>query len=64
MLALLFILIITGLCILISYIFSPEITWLTYYLGAVAGLLVSAVIIQIWTRIKKKKEEEEKKKIK
>ena len=61
MLALLFILLITALSVLISIQFSPEdeVTWLTYYIGGVAGLFVSATIIHYWNKRRRKKEEEQ-----
>lgn len=63
MAALAFILMVTGLCILISYhLSSGEITWLTYYQGVVAGFLVSGVALHFWNRWKRKKEEQEKNK--
>ena len=59
MTALLFILMVTGLCILISYHFTPgEITWFTFYWGAVAGLFVSGVVLHFWNKRRKKKEEQ------
>jgi len=55
MLPLLFILFITGLSILTTYYFSDDVTWFTYYIGVVAGLLVSSIFLEIWTRQKRKK---------
>lgn len=55
MLPLLFILFITGLSILITLYFSSEVTWFTYYIGGLVGLLVSGIILEIWTRQKRKK---------
>ncbi|GAF72444.1 unnamed protein product [marine sediment metagenome] len=61
MLALLLILMVTGLCILISYhLSSDEITWLTYYRGVVAGFFVSGVALHFWNKWRRKKEEKEK----
>lgn len=55
MLPLLFILFITGLSIMITYYVSEDVTWFTYYIGGVVGLLVSSIILEIWTRRKRKK---------
>ena len=38
---------------------SHEATWFTYYLGGVAGLLVSSMILEIWTRQTRKHEKPE-----
>jgi len=54
MLPLLFILIITGLGIFITYYLSNDISWFTYYIGGVIGLLVSSLILEIWTKQKRK----------
>jgi hypothetical protein len=60
MLVLLFIVTVTGLCIIISCHFSSdEITWLTYYWGVMSGLLVSGVALDCWNKWRKKKEERE-----
>jgi len=59
--ALLFIVFITGLSILISHFFSPEVTWFTYYIGGMVGFIVSAFCLQIWNRRRRKKEEKENK---
>jgi len=48
MIPLLFILIVTGLSILISCHLSPEITWFTYYIGAVIGLFISGIALDFW----------------
>ncbi len=56
MIALLFILIVTGLSILISYYLNPEMSWLAYYRGGVAGLFISAIAIYFWNKIKRDKE--------
>ena len=50
MIPLLFILIVTGLSMLISCHFSPEITWLTYYIGAVIGVFTSGIALDFWNR--------------
>jgi hypothetical protein len=59
MFELLFILVVTGLCIIISRHFSPdEITWLTYYWGVMSGLLMSGVSLGCWNKWRRKKEEQ------
>ena len=50
MIPLLFILIVTGLSILISCHLSPEITWFTYCIGAVIGLFISGMALASWDR--------------
>jgi uncharacterized membrane protein SirB2 len=57
MIPLLFILIVTGLSILISCHFSPEITWFTYYIGAVIGLFISGLALEFWNRRKRRDED-------
>jgi L-lactate permease len=59
MIPLLFIIMITGLSIVVSCQFSSEVTWFTYYLGGVVGLLVSGVALEIWNKRTRAKEEEE-----
>jgi len=51
MIPLLFILTVTGFSILISCHLSPEITWFTYYIGAVIGLFMSGIALDFWNRI-------------
>ena len=48
MMPLLFILAVTGLSMLISCHFSPEITWFTYYIGGMIGLFVSGTALDFW----------------
>ena len=55
MLPLLFILFVTGVSILVTYHFSEDVTWFTFYIGGVVGLLASSTILEIWTRRKRKK---------
>jgi len=50
MIPLLFILMVTWLSILISCHMSPEITWFTYYMGAVIGLFVSGMALDLWNK--------------
>lgn len=40
---------------MITYYVSEDVTWFTYYIGGVVGLLVSSIILEIWTRRKRKK---------
>ena len=54
---LLFIIIVTGLSILISHYYSSEVTWLTYYIGAMVGFVLSGISLEFWNRRKRKKEE-------
>jgi predicted tellurium resistance membrane protein TerC len=58
---LLFILIVTGLSILINYLLSEEITWKTYYMGTMSGLLISGIVIDIWNWRNRKREEKKRK---
>ena len=58
MIPLLFILIVTGLSILISYLISPEVTWLDYYKGGIIGFFLSAMILYIWNKRRRSKEME------
>jgi hypothetical protein len=53
---LLFIMLVTGLGILISLQFGSEVTWFNYYAGAVAGLLISGAVLGYWSNRKRKKE--------
>jgi uncharacterized membrane protein SirB2 len=50
MVPLLFILIVTGFAILISCHVTPEVTWFTYYIGAVIGIFVSGMALEFWTK--------------
>ena len=50
MIPLLFILMVTGLSILVSCHVTPIVTWFTYYLGAVIGLFVSGMAIDFWEK--------------
>ncbi len=60
--ALLFMVMVTGLGVLISLRFvDDETTWFEYYRGGVAGLFVSAALLHLWnTRIRKKEEKNRK----
>ncbi|MFW6147152.1 MAG: hypothetical protein ACOC6B_02040 [Thermodesulfobacteriota bacterium] len=59
MLPLLFILLVTGLSIAVNCFRSEEITWLTYYMGAMTGLLISGIAIDLWDWRKRKREEKQ-----
>jgi hypothetical protein len=61
MLPLLFILIVTGLSILVSYLLSENITWMTYYMGTMSGLLISGIVLDLWNRRSRKREEKKRK---
>jgi len=57
------IVIITGICIFVSYSLSDNVTWFDYYKGGVIGLFISGVIIQILNKSRKKREMKNKKSI-
>ena len=57
MLPLLFILVITGLSVFMTYYLSRDVTWFTYYIGGVVGLLISSLVLEIWTRQKRKQDD-------
>ena len=57
MLPLLFILIVTGLSIFVNYLLSEKITWLTYYMGTMSGLLISGIAIDLWNWRSRRSEE-------
>ena len=50
MLALLFIFVTTWLGIETTTRLSQEVTWFTYYLGGIFGLLISGLALEIWTK--------------
>ena len=56
---LLFIVFVTALSILVSLQFGSEVTWFNYYVGAMAGLLVSGAVLDFVSKRKLKKELEE-----
>jgi putative effector of murein hydrolase LrgA (UPF0299 family) len=62
MLPLLFILIVVGLSIVVNYLRSEEITWLTYYIGTMVGFLISGIVLDLWNWRSRKREEEKKRK--
>jgi uncharacterized membrane protein len=55
---LLFILVMTGLGILVGLQIGSEVTWVNYYAGAMAGLLAGSALLGYWSTRKRKKEEE------
>ena len=55
--ALLFIIIVTGVSVLISRQFSVEGSWMNYYVGVIAGFMVSGISLDIWNRRRRKLEE-------
>ena len=54
---LLFILVVTGFSVLISHNFSADVTWFTYYIGGMSGLIMSGISIEIWNKRMRKQEE-------
>ena len=56
MIALHFVLLITALSVVISCRLSPEVTWFTYYVGGVAGLFASGVMLEAWNRKRRRDE--------
>ena len=50
MIPLLVILMITGFSILTSCHFTPNVTWFTYYVGAVIGIFVSGMVLEFWNK--------------
>jgi predicted tellurium resistance membrane protein TerC len=57
MLPLLFILLVIGLSILVNYHLTEKVTWFTYYIGTMSGLLISGIVLQFWNRRRRKREE-------
>jgi len=57
MIPLLFIQIVTVFSILIIKYVSSEVTWFTYYIGAMVGFIVSGISLELWNRRRRKKEE-------
>lgn len=56
---LLFILLVTGLGILVALQFGSKVTWFNYYVGAMAGLLIGSSALGYWYKRKRMKELEE-----
>lgn len=61
MLPFLFILAVVGLSIVVNYLRSEEITWLTYYMGTMVGFLISGVVLDLWNWRSRKQEEKRRK---
>ena len=58
MIALIFIIVVTGLSILISISLSKDVTWIVYYRGGIIGFSLSAVVLYFWNKRRRKKEME------
>jgi hypothetical protein len=58
---LLFIVILTGLGVFISTQVVSEVSWFTYYVGGMIGLLLSSLILEVINRMRRKKEQGQKK---
>ena len=58
MLPLLFILLVIVLSIFVSYHLSEKITWFTYYIGIMSGLLISGIVLEFSNRRRRKREQE------
>jgi hypothetical protein len=58
MLPLLFILLVVALSIFISCNITEKVTWFTYYIGIMSGLLISGIVLQISNRRRRKREQE------
>ena len=56
MIALLFIIVITGASVLISIMISPEGSWFEVYVGGIIGLVISGIILGIVNKRKRAKE--------
>jgi purine-cytosine permease-like protein len=56
MMALLFILVVTGLSMMISHYINPEPGWFEYYKGGIIGFFLSGVILYIINEKRRKKE--------
>ena len=56
MLPLLFVLTVIATSLHVACNVSHEVTWFTYYLGTMAGLFVSSIILEIWNKQVKKRE--------
>jgi hypothetical protein len=57
MLPLLFILLVVALSIFISCNITEKVTWFTYYIGIMSGLLISGIVLQISNRRRRRREE-------
>lgn len=50
MIPLLVILMVTGFSMLTSCHFTPNVTWFTYYVGALIGIFVSGMALEFWNK--------------
>ena len=57
MLPLLFILLVVALSIFISCNITEKVTWFTYYIGIMSGLLISGIVLEFSNRRRRKREE-------
>jgi membrane associated rhomboid family serine protease len=64
MLPLLFILLVVALSIFISCNVTEKVTWFTYYIGIMSGLLISGIVLEFSNRRRRKREQELRKKSK
>ena len=58
MLPLLFILLVIALSVLVTCQLSEKITWFTYYVGIMSGLLISGIVLEFSNRRRRKREQE------
>lgn len=58
MLPLLFILLVVALSIFISFSLTEKVTWFTYYIGIMSGLLISGIVLEFSNRRRRKLEQE------
>jgi hypothetical protein len=58
MLPLLFILLVIALSIFISCNLTEKVTWFTYYIGIMSGLLISGIMLEFSIRRRRKREQE------
>ena len=58
MLPLLFILLVIALSVLVTCQLSEKITWFTYYIGIMLGLLISGIVLEFSNRRRRKREQE------
>ena len=56
MIALAFIIVVTGLSILISHFISTDPTWFDYYKGGIIGFFCSGIILHVLNERRRKKE--------
>ena len=57
MLPLLFILLVIVLSIFVSFHLTESVTWFTYYIGIMSGLLISGIVLEFSNRRRRKREE-------